>query len=209
MTYKVPKFVDYTNITETTFTSISGESMTNYLQNLTASAGITGNYLLFTSSFSADFELESAKNIANAFTRISSLVKYYTLKLPTLFDFKKLREVLDDDFIEYVNTGDAAQFFKDYGTHMIGSILVGGRASFLYTTDSRKYTDSSSIGVTAEMSSQYLMGKTDDKYKKAHEEMTKSSGYTVTTVGGDPQYGNTQLLTNVQQWEASVKDFLR
>lgn len=196
-------------MTETTFTYVSGESMTDYLENLTSSSGITGKYMLFTGSFSADFSMESAKNLANAFTRASALVKTYTLKLQTLGDFKKLREVLDADFIKAVNESNAAKFFEDYGTHMISSMLVGGRASFLYTTDSRKYTASTSIGVTAEMSSEFLMGKTDEKYKTAHEEMTKSSTYKVATVGGDPQYGNTHLLDHVQQWEASVKDYLR
>jgi MAC/Perforin domain-containing protein len=209
VSYDLPEFVKYLNEMGSEFTSVFGESKTDYLANLTAKAGIEGKYKLFTGSFETDFSEESAQNIANAFTRISCLVKSYVLKLPTIHDYEKLREVLDEDFVKDVNTADPARFFQDYGTHMIGSILVGGRASFLYTTDSSTFKHSKSIEVTAKMSSECMMGNTDTQYKEAKEAMLKSSEYQVATVGGDPRYGNQELLQNVQQWEGSVKDYLR
>ncbi len=150
----------------------------------------------------------------------------YGLSLPPVSQIQKyLKPWFQDD----LENRDPIEFYREYGTHLLRSLTIGGRAMFLTSTDTRTYSSSMSIEAAAHISASYLVasGSMDlsTEQKKAMESFNESSETAVVTRkfithflltcinslflsgGGDARYGNEEFLKNVEAWAASVRDF--
>ncbi|KAI0088021.1 MAC/Perforin domain-containing protein [Irpex rosettiformis] len=207
-TYSIPKVVNYVSNTTSDYRSYYGKTVTDYTESLSVHAGFEASYPGFSASASADYSESQRENLSNTFTRIMYVVTQYNLSLPPL---SQLPSLLKSFFVEELDTLDPVKLYKQYGTHLLTSLTIGGRASFLASTDSRKYSSDMSVEAAAHISAQYLVASGDidlsASEKQAMESFNESSETSVVTRGGDPRYGNEEFLSHSSDWAASVVEY--
>jgi hypothetical protein len=164
-TYLVPNVVDFRAYTTSNYTAISGSSAMEYSESLSVSASVSAQFPGFSGSTTTDFNTSERSNLAHSFTRISYNVTHYILSI----DLDDIRAMMLPTFVtklnaaaEYAYKGSMTQafaLFDDYGTHLLRSAIIGGRAAFTSSTDSRRYSSELSIEVAARISASYLVAK--------------------------------------------------
>lgn len=156
--------------------------MSEYTESLSAHAGFDASFPGFSASATADYTESERENLSSAFTRIMYVVTEYDLSLPPLSQLPKL---LKSWFVEDLDNLDPTTLYEQYGTHMLRSLTIGGRASFLTTTDSRTYSSEMSIEAAAHVSAQYWVasGNIDlsASQKQAFQSFEESSSRKVDT----------------------------
>ena len=156
--------------------------MTEYSNSLSVHAGMDANFPGFSASACSDFNDSQRENLANSFTRITYLVTQYKLSLPPV---SEVRQYFKPWFIENLEGRDPIEFYREYGTHMLRSLIVGGRAVFLTSTDSRTYSSSLPIEAAARISASYLVAsgsmELSAAQKQAMESFNESSQTAVVT----------------------------
>ena len=180
--YSVPDIVNYTSDTNSDYQSSYGKSVTEYSESLSVHAGMEATFPGFSASASTDYNESQRENLSNTFTRITYLVTQYNLSLPPIHQIQKY---LKSWFVEDLEKRDPIDFYREYGTHMLRSLTIGGRALFLTSTDSRTYSSSLSIEAAARISASYLVasGNMDLSVaqKKAMESFNESSQTSLVT----------------------------
>ncbi|KAI0683226.1 hypothetical protein BC835DRAFT_1423503 [Cytidiella melzeri] len=206
--YTVPTIANYNTNTTSEYRSSYGKTASDYTKSLSLKAGFDASFPGFSASASADYGDSQRDNLSHAFTRITYNVTHYSLSLPPV---RRIRHLLKPWFIEDIVDMDPMEFFKEYGTHFLCSLTVGGRALFLYSTDTRKYSSTVSIEAAAKISASYSVAsggvEMSASHKQAMESFNESSQCSVITKGGDPRYGNEEFLKNVGEWAASIVDY--
>ncbi|KAH7904771.1 MAC/Perforin domain-containing protein [Hygrophoropsis aurantiaca] len=206
--YSVPLVVNFHNAITSDYRSASGKSTMDYSKSLTINAGLEAEYGGFSGSATADYSDTQRQNLAHSFTRVSYNVTHYTFSLPST---SETRGLLKKSFVQDLDSMDPVKLYDEYGTHLLLSATVGGRAAFLYTTDIRKYSSEISIEAAAKITAKYGVAsgsvKLSTKEQEAMNSFTENSEVSVQTQGGDPQYGNTDFLSNVKAWAASITDW--
>ena len=152
--YSIPDIVNYTSDTNSDYRSSYGKSVTEYSESLSIHAGLEANFPGFSSSASTDYNESQRENLSNSFTRITYLVTQYNLSLPPV---SQIQQYLKPWFVDDLEKRNPIDFYREYGTHMLRSLTVGGRAMFLTSTDSRTYSSSLSIEAAARISASYLV----------------------------------------------------
>ncbi|KAI0087156.1 MAC/Perforin domain-containing protein [Irpex rosettiformis] len=207
-TYSIPDIVNYTSDTNSDYRSSYGKTMTEYSESLSVHAGFEASFPGFSASASADYSESQRENLSNAFTRITYVVTQYNLSLPPV---SQVQQYLKSWFVDDLEKRDPIEFYREYGTHMLRSLTIGGRAMFLTSTNTQSYSSSLSIEAAARISASYLVasGSIDLSVaqKQAMESFNESSQTAVVTRGGDARYGNEEFLKNVEAWANSVKEY--
>jgi hypothetical protein len=189
--YLVPNIVDFRAHTTSDYTSISGSSVLEYSESLSVSASVSAEFPGFSGSAKADFNSSERSNLANSFTRISYNVTHYILSV----NVDEIRRIMLPEFAVKLNAAadhaskgsmtQAFALFDEYGTHLLRSVIVGGRAAFTSSTDSRKYSSEMSIEAAAKVSASYLIAKGEIELstaqKQAMDSFNESSRYSVHT----------------------------
>lgn len=156
--------------------------MTEYSESLSVHAGFEASFPGFSSSASTDYNESQRENLSNSFTRITYLVTQYNLSLPPV---SIVQQYLKSWFADDLENRDPIEFYREYGTHMLRSLTIGGRAMFLTSTDSRSYSSSMSIEAAARISASYLVAsgsiELSTEQKKAMDSFNESSQTAVVT----------------------------
>jgi hypothetical protein len=80
---------------------------------------------------------------------------------------------------------DPIEFYREYSTHLLRSLVIGGRALFLYSTDLRSYSSEISIEAAAKISASYAIAsgsiELSAKQKEAMQSFNESSQTAVDT----------------------------
>jgi hypothetical protein len=88
-------------------------------------------------------------------------------------------------FVDDLNKMDPIEFYREYGTHLLRSLVIGGRALFLYSTDTRSYSSEMSLEAAAKISASYLVAsgsiELTAKQRQAMESFNESSETAVVT----------------------------
>ena len=135
----IPDIVNYTSDTNSDYRSSYGKTVTEYSKSLSVSAGLEASFPGFSASASSDYNESQRENLSNSFTRITYLVTQYNLSLPPV---SQIQQYLKPWFVEDLEKRNPIDFYREYGTHMLRSLTLGGRAMFLTSTDSRTYSSS-------------------------------------------------------------------
>ena len=174
--------MNYNINTTSDYNSSYGKTTSEYTKSLSTHAGFDASFPGFSASGSADYSESQRSNLSNSFTRITFAVTHYDLSLPPPSQIKGL---LKPWFVADLDTLDPIEFYREYGTHILRSLTIGGRALFLTSTDSRTYSSSLSIEAAARISASYLVasGNMDLSVaqKKAMESFNESSQTAVVT----------------------------
>lgn len=180
--YSVPAVVNFTRNTTSDYRSSYGKSTSEYSKSLSVSAGFEADFPGFSASASADYSESQRENLSNSFTRVTYSVTHYNLSLPPA---SQIRHNLKAWFAEDLNNMEPLEFYKTYGTHLLRSLTMGGRALFLTSTDSRSYSSEMSLEAAAKVSASYAVasGKVElsTKQKKAMESFNESSETAIVT----------------------------
>lgn len=130
------------------FSSASGKTTSDYSHSLAIHTGLEGDYPFFSGSVLAGYSKEEQQSLCYVYTRITYLVTHYSISLPPPL---ATRELIRDDFKTILDAADPTELYEEYGTHLVQSIVLGGRAVFTSSTDIRKYSSSESIEGAAKM----------------------------------------------------------
>ncbi|KAF9030960.1 hypothetical protein BDZ89DRAFT_1132088 [Hymenopellis radicata] len=206
--YSIPEIANFSRNTTSDYRASYGKTMSEYTQSLSFHAGFEASFPGFSASASADYSESQRENLSNAFTRVTYAVTHYNLSLPPT---SYIKSYLKPWFVDDLDNKDPIEFFREYGTHLLRSLVVGGRALFLYSTDTRSYSSELSLEAAAKISASYLVAsgsiELTAKQREAMESFNESSETAVVTKGGDPRYGNEDFLKNVEAWAASIVDY--
>ncbi|KAI0086753.1 hypothetical protein BDY19DRAFT_958469 [Irpex rosettiformis] len=206
--YSVPSVVNFVRNTTSEYRSSFGKTTSEYANSLSIQAGFEASFPGFSASASADYTDAQRDNLSHAFSRITYEVTHYTLSLPPVSQTQRLLKAW---FAEDLEKRDPIEFFKEYGTHLLSSATIGGRALFLTTTDTRTYSAELSIEAAAKISASYSVAsggiELSTKAEQARKSFNESSEIAIVTKGGDPRYGNQNFLDNVEAWAASILNF--
>jgi hypothetical protein len=189
--YLVPNVVDFRAYSTSDYTTISGSSVLEYSESLSVSASVSAEFPGFSGSATADFNTSERSNLANFFTRISYNITHYILSV----NIDEIRAIMLPAFTaklnaaaEHASKGSMTQafaLFDEYGTHLLRSVIAGGRGAFTSSTDSRKYSSEMSIEAAAKISASYLVAKGEASLSVAERqamdsfnESSKSSTHT-------------------------------
>ena len=153
-TYTVPDIVNYTSDTNSDYRSSYGKTVTEYSESLSVHAGMEANFPGFSASASTDYSESQRETLSNSFTRITYLVTQYNLSLPPV---AVVQQYLKSWFVNDLENRDPIDFYREYGTHILRSLTIGGRAMFLTATDTRNYSSSMSIEAAARIAASYLV----------------------------------------------------
>lgn len=91
---------------------------------------------------------------------------------------------------------DPAKLYDEYGTHLLVSVTVGGRALFLTSTDTRTYSSEVSIEAAAKASATYLIASVSGEVSVENKEKTKSFNESSETVIYTSEF-NLEAVTTV------------
>ncbi|KAI0683623.1 hypothetical protein BC835DRAFT_1423177 [Cytidiella melzeri] len=207
-TYSVPAVVDYLSNTGGDYYSCSGTSATEYMQELSIHAGFDVKVPGFSASTSVDFSKSELQNLSHAFARVTSEVTHYNL---TLHQPQEIIPLLKPWFVDVLENMEPFELYDMYGTHLLSSLIIGGRALFLTATDTRSYSSELSFSFAAERSASFKLAEGNmsmsAEERAAMDSFNESSECWVTTKGGNPRYCNESFLTNVEAWKASVIEY--
>jgi hypothetical protein len=202
--------------------------MADYTKDLSFHAGLGAEFPGFSASASIDYSSSQKENLANSFTRISYIVNLFTISLPPL---AQTRSLLKTSFIKDLEEREPIDFYREYGTHLLRSLVIGGRAAFLASTDTLSYSSTTSLSTAAKISASYGVSSGSVELtaseKEAMNSFNESSEIKVSTSeymnalntldrkymlmscseGGHPRYGNENFLGSVQDWVDSVFDY--
>jgi hypothetical protein len=180
--YSVPDIVNFTRNTTSDYRSSYGKTTTEYTKSLSVHAGFEASFPGFSASASADYSESQRTNLSNAFTRVTFAVTHYNLSLPPT---GQIRNYLKPWFVDDLDNMDPIQLYREYGTHLLRSLTVGGRALFLYSTDTRSYQSELSLEAAAKISASYLVAsgsiELSTKQKQAMQSFNESSETAVVT----------------------------
>jgi hypothetical protein len=136
-----------------------------YSESLSVSASDSAQFPENSSSAKEDFSTSEHSNLANSFTCISYNVTRYILSI----DLDDICAMMLSGFATKLNAtaehtykGSMTQafaLFDDYRTHLLRSVIIGGRAAFTSSTDSRRYSYETPIEAAAKISTLYLVAK--------------------------------------------------
>lgn len=196
-TYSIPDVVNYTTNTTSDYRASYGKSSTEYSKSLSLHAGFEASFPGFSSSVSADYSDSQRENLSNAFTRVTYAVTHYNLSLPPL---GHIRSLLKPWFVTDLDNMDPIELYREYGTHILRSLTIGGRALFLYSTNSCTYSSTMSIEAAAKITASYLVAsgsmELSAAQKQAMDSFRESSQSSVVT----SKYGRRPYMSTCGQF---------
>ncbi|KAI0693082.1 hypothetical protein BC835DRAFT_1416168 [Cytidiella melzeri] len=207
-TYNVSEAVNFNYNTKGNYYSSSGTTATEYIMELSSHADLGVGFRGFSASASVDFTKSQLQNLSHAFTRVTHEATHYSLSLipPT-----EIRPLLKSWFVNDLENMEPLDLYQKYGTHLLNSLTIGGRALFLTATDTRSYSSEISFSVAAKISASYKLAdghmELSAEERAAMNSFNASSEFSITTKGGDPKYGNEEFLKNVEAWAGSIIDY--
>jgi hypothetical protein len=144
--------VQFAPFTNSDYTASYGKTMKDYTKDLSFHAGLEADFPGFSASASADYSSSQKENLSNAFTRIAYIVNMFTISLPPV---AQVQSHLKPRFVKDLKEKDPIDLYKEYGTHLLRSLVVGGRAAFLASTSTLSYSSTMSLSAAAKISARY------------------------------------------------------
>lgn len=145
-------------------------------------AGFEVGFPGFSASASTDYTQSQRENLSNAFTRIQYNVTHYNLSLRPP---QHIQRLLKPWFIADLDNMDPMALYSEYGTHLLHSLTIGGRALFLCSTDTQSYRSDMSIEATARLFARYFVASASMdlsvSQREAMESFNQSSQTSVVT----------------------------
>lgn len=203
--YNRPKGLKFEmgNLSKGSFHCMKGQTADEYRKSLTVRAGVSASYGLFSADVTSTFEEKQLASINHEFVKVHQRFDAWILSLPAISALK-----LTPDANLAINgppaaaargprggtpppstptVMPAATVIQQYGTHVLVSGVIGGRAEYSCFVDKSKYTSSTDVTVSAKAaySGGLKLSTSVETVDKSSSEKFKSSTITdFTTIGG-------------------------
>jgi hypothetical protein len=177
---------------------------------------------LFSGIFTGKSEYESKYSFSSKYAFASCDTRVQLKRIRTTQDatINDLIQYLTPDFINNMNTQDAASLVRRYGTHVLLDISIGGRLNFSYKTEFRKEFNSEQRTKSVEAGMKLALSKivglnfSTEMSKSEMESWSRENSnidFTVryrggttspTTISLSPD--GTTLTTSIAEWSSSI-----
>lgn len=190
---------------------ISGNSMESYQQTFEAKASAKAKIKkAFSGQIKGSFQQTKSSTTSALFYSYQHSTTCYQLVLQCSFD--EYREMLSPSFKEDLLHLDIGTLFDRYGTHVITSVLMGGRFDLNYTMLSDEEIDTSKLSASLDTSfkawaidaSINVSGDIEEKAKASNLDIYSTSH----VFGGNYTQMNNEnaILKNYSKWIESIED---
>lgn len=189
----------------------------NSYQKTAESAGITGSYGFFSASCQVDHSHETFRSSTTFNSNLNTESSHGAMSFNKPNDYKSIVELLDGDMIAHLNhiksLQDAENFTKQYGTHLITGVQLGGRLSIVTIIESGSYADKEALSVKVEAA--YNGGEATVKATADVAKEVQSWGnygsvnQDMIAIGGNPNMAekiNAAAPTTMIDWYNSVNE---
>lgn len=190
ITYALPSRIEntftLTDMAHGNYHHISGETAEEYRKSLSIKAEVSGKYGLFSGSVKTHFEKKELASFNHTFVTLYHHYDLWKIGLPDVSTLRMLPSAKDD--IDGASGLSPLGVIKKYGTHVVASAVIGGRARYTCFVDRSKYTSETSIVTAAEASYKGILKldvSLETQYKEAVEKFRSSATTHFDTIGGE------------------------
>jgi len=117
-----------TTIARGQYREISEDNLLEVSHQIGVEAGLKGGYAGVTASVKTKFRRSEQRSEKTYFLKIS--FTHSGTKLFIEGGPEQIRAQLNDEFRNALNNGDPDELMREYGTHLVRKIIVGGRAEY-------------------------------------------------------------------------------
>ena len=205
-------------VNEKTYT---GSSMTEVSNQFSANVEAGGGLFGFKGEVGAAFTKSTDKTTSNEYALTICDFAVTTATLEGNEDF--VRRHMKSDFkaallgltSEYKGREGLKKLVKNYGTHCVGQVRLGGRLRYACTVDVSKVSGEYDLDAYAKVSYSKLSfsasASVDNKYKQAYESNNTAITTTITAIGGTVESvakltGANSNKEAIDEWKNSLKD---
>jgi len=142
------------------YREISGENLLEVSHQIGVEAGLKGGYAGVTASVKAKFKRSEQRSEKTHFVKISFTHSGTTLYIEG--GRQQIRAQLNEEFRNALNNGDPDELIREYGTHLVRKIIVGGRAEYYVRSSATSRMTSEEFEAAARAKYDSLGGVTDE-----------------------------------------------
>lgn len=204
--FTLPNVITLENISDHKSKSIEGTSASEYIQKLSANAGLQVNAFVFKGSFDASFNQNNSGSSYNYFYSILDENYKWRISLETR-DVDYLISILDPLFVKDIQTLSPADFFKRYGSHIVVKGYLGGRAEFSMKSNATEQTVQKDLKM--QLDARYVNVKAQGNLNTNSLNYTQNSNTQTQTriIGGNSEYANNlENPAMYQKWVEGIKN---
>ena len=169
---------------------ISGETAEEYRKSLSVDVKVSGEYGLFSGSVKTHFSKDEIASFNHTFVTLYHHFDLWTIGLPDISTLPMLRSAKAD--IDGTSRMSPSGVIRKYGTHVVVSAVIGGRARYSCFVDRSKYKSETNIVVAVEAAYKgalNLDASMATQHKEAVEKLKSSSRVDFDTIGGEFKAG--------------------
>ena len=189
-----------------TYTEISGKTLSEYQTKFSNNLKIEGSYKIFSGSVKANFSKDDSSSTAREYMTIMNtvIVKRYQMGINEKTKVSAAAR-------EAIDTGDISQLFKDYGTHYIFQADVGGRVDYNLTLTKIESQKNIAVEVALAAAVKALVAsvsiENETKFSNNIKKLEEAGKVTVKAIGGSLD-ASTRVRANTSylpEWALSVE----
>jgi hypothetical protein len=205
--------------------SYAFEAAQDFAAHFQSSAGVSGSYGAFSSSFSTSYQSDQRSQQSYCWAMVESKVISWVLNLAFSPNTVRPDVLSDPDFTNLPSTYDSTNahlffaFFNKFGTHFLSSIDVGGTLYYYFAVSRSASYSSNDIRVSASAEYNALIAKVkveaDAQWSRTSSNWTQnrqSHAVTVPAVSSlvswvDPAAGTYDQNGDFASWQTQVTNF--
>lgn len=185
--YLVPSGVMLDNIGKKEKTVVSGSSQRDYAKSFGASVGVDIDALTFGASVNAAFSNSWGGSERQYFQTIRDANRTWRVSIDQRVD---LKTILDPQAAKDINSMDPAKLFQLYGTHVIVSAYLGGRADYTSITKITQEYSEQEISLAASLSYTRVSANASTNYSQKQNNIISNTKTTLIVTGGNSEYAS-------------------
>ena len=129
-------------------------------QELGIEAGLKGSYAGVTASVKTKFKHSEQRSEKHHFLKFS--FTHSGWRFVVLGGKQRLKELLNEEFKNALNSGNADELIREYGTHVVRKIIIGGRAEYFVQSSATSSMTRDEFEIAAKAKYDSLGGEDDD-----------------------------------------------
>ena len=191
--------------------TIIGEDLIKYSMAFSNAVGLTGKYGQFSASVNVDFNITGSIENHKSFGKHSTIIIKEKHSVSAL-GIQKLRDFLDPEFREnfLMNPNvSPSELMKNFGSHLLLSINLGGRLDMSYLITNDKREDSQKLTTKVNAAFAVVSGSANSSMTQNYNSLRSSSSETIKSYGGSVAL-NMQTIElarqNYEQWAQSIEN---
>ena len=196
------------------FETIEGETVEEYMSELSLKVGASASYAGFSGSVMANFNEDHYTDSAYSFATAKGLIRKYSVEIKAGTSVAELKTCLTDNAEAMLNDPTVVPLivFQTYGTHVMRGIIIGGRIDYSVSADMTDVGGTKSIGVYAAFGYEgaFSAGLTTEMVTSEEwSSFTSSMSKKLKVYGGSSEYGQYIINEDKQSydpWINSIAD---